>query len=293
MYLIKSSNSFKSGPHIKNSSIYGLFFVTYVGLELCYNKAMGNAENMLQTQEVKLSDRIIGEIIKTEEWDTAESEPQLEKIKSMAAEIGKNRESFWNLLVTFVNKTSYTPPKDRESIVLDVACGSCEEAIVASAFFGGNNFGYPSNNVKFFGIDINPNDIEKAISRYKQADNSKPITEFVPDPHYNFIVGDATQLDKINILPEQVDIILIRHEQISDNKEVWTSIISQALKKISLEGIIIITSFSDVEHSILATTLSNMDCEIVINEKNPHARALSHKEISLDRNVVIIKKSQL
>ena len=84
--------------------------------------------------------------------------------------------------------------------------------------------------------------------------------------------------------------VVIRHQQISDNEQVWIKIFQQALQRVSKDGIIIITFFSDIEHKMLIEALQKLDCEIVINEKNPYAKPLGHEEISLDRNIAIIRR---
>lgn len=204
------------------------------------------------------------------------------KTRENAKKVGDNRKRFWNMLVSTIERSGYKPPQGRQTKILDLACGVCEEGIVLSAFFGGGSFGNSNENVKIIGVDIKKKEIEDAISSYSKSG--------VLQPNYEFITGDATNLDQYQQIPSEVDAVVIRHQQISVNEDVWTKIFQQALQGVNKEGIVIITSFSDIEHEILIEALQKLDCEIVINESNPYAKPLSDEEISLDRNIAIIKR---
>ena len=243
-----------------------------------------------QHEQIKLPTRVLP----LEERDVTVDDYTLSTFKTLEerARYSKvlDRKRFWNMLVSTVERTGYKPLQERPATVLDLGCGKCEEGIVLNAFFGGGNFGSSSENVKLIGVDIKQKDIERAINSYSSPDFSGKITKYVLPPNYEFIVGDATNLDQYQQIPGEVDVVVIRHEQISDNEVVWTKIFGQALQRVSKEGIIIITSFSDVEHKTLIEALQKLDCEIVINERNPYAKQLSHPKVSLDRNITIIRK---
>ena len=66
-----------------------------------------------------------------------EERQRSQKVTELAREVGEKRERFWNMLVTEVAETQYQPPQDRQTQILDVGCGKCEEGIVLSAYFGG------------------------------------------------------------------------------------------------------------------------------------------------------------
>jgi len=197
------------------------------------------------------------------------------------------------MLVATVARSGYKPPQGRQTIILNLGCGRCKEGIVLSAFFGGENFGSSSENVKLIGVDIKQKNIESAIRLYSLPDFSEKVTKHVLRPNYEFIVGDATNLDRYQQIPKEVDVVVIRHQQISDNEQTWVKIFQQAIQRVSKHGIIIITSFSDIEHQMLIEALQKLDCEIVINESNPYAKPLNHPGISLDRNIAIIRKKNL
>jgi len=210
-----------------------------------------------------------------------------------AGEVGDNRKRFWNMLVATVARSGYKPPQGRQTIILNLGCGRCEEGIVLSAFFGGEDFGNSSENVKLIGVDINQKAIEEAISLYSVFDFSGEITKHVLPPNYEFIVSDATNLDQYQQIPKKVDVVVIRHQQIANDEQTWVKIFQQAIQRVSKDGIIIITSLFDIEHQMLIEALRKLDCEIVIDESNPYAKPLGHPEISLDRRVAIIRKKSL
>src|SRR3989338_766715 len=219
-----------------------------------------------------------------------EEREQYAKVLEGARAVGENRTRFWNMLVATIGRVGYEPPQDRQTQVLDLGCGRCEEGIVLSAFFGGNNFGYASDRVKLTGVDISQKDIDRAIQDNQKADFTKPITTYNLPPNFEFIVGDATDLSKYPQVPQQADAVVIRQKQISDNTQVWTKIFRQALDRVTPEGIVLITSFSDIEHKMALEALQQLPCDVVITQANPHAKPLSHKEISTDRNIAIVKR---
>ncbi len=217
---------------------------------------------------------------------------RFEKALEEAKKIGEGRRRFWNMLVTEVSKTDYQPPQNRQTLILDVGCGRCEEGIVLSAYFGGGEYGFPSENVKLIGIDIKKEDIEKAIFSHQRPDFSEQVTKYVLPPNFEFIHGDATKLDQYPQIPDQVDVIVIRHQQISANEKVWMEIFQKSLEKLSPNGIMILTSFSDIEHKMLMEKLKELDVEVVVNERNPFAKPTKHKEVSIDRNIAIVKRKK-
>jgi len=221
-----------------------------------------------------------------------EERQRFQNVVEGAREVGEKRERFWNMLVTEVAKSDYQPPQDRQTQILDVGCGKCEEGIVLSAYFGGGEFGSASDHTKVVGIDIKKEDIERAISGHKVPDFSEQITKYVLPSNFEFVHGDATKLDQYPQIPDQVDVVVIRHQQISDDEEIWTKIFQESLKKLSPNGIMILTSFSDIEHQMLMEKLKELEVEVIVDEKNPYGKSTQHKEVTIDRNLTIIKRKK-
>lgn len=227
---------------------------------------------------------------------TDESQEKRERFAKMlegARVVGESRRLFWDMLVTTVAKAGYEPPQDKQTQVLDLACGRCGEGIVLSAFFGGNDFGSPSDRVKVTGVDVSQKDIDRAIKDNEKPNFSKSITTYYLPPNFEFIVGDATDLSKYPQVPQKADVVVIRHQQISDNEQLWTKIFRQALERVTSEGIVLITSFSDVEHEMALQALQKLPCDVVITQTNPYAKPSNQKEVSLDRNIAIVKTKQV
>ena len=195
------------------------------------------------------------------------------------------------MLALLIPMTGYQSPEHRTVQVLDIACGKCREGFVLSTYFGGNRFGNPSPNVLVSGIDINPDDINTANENNSSYDIDRKTR--VPMFNYQFINGDATNLDQYPQLPQTADVFVIRHQQISSNEVTWTTIFQQAIDRLGENGIGIITSFSDVEHDMLIGKLEQLHCEVVMNKPNPHAEPTETQGVSVDRHIAIVKKGSL
>lgn len=225
-------------------------------------------------------------------------------------EAGRDNLRFWNMLVEFVPRSDFRPPQDRPTVILDLACGRCDEGIELAKFFGGKNkIGegkIGDEDAELYGIDSDPELIEDA----KYNNGKMVITErsFNREltPNYHFEVGDATNLDTFPSLPSQADVVIIKHQQMvggpdygySDEtaKETWGKIFQQALERISPGGIVIITSYSEFENQNLVKLLGDFNCEILVNETNPHSRSLVDerdpeiKDGNKDYKILIVKK---
>jgi len=209
-----------------------------------------------------------------------------------AREVGDDKARFWNTLIHFVNKTEFTLPQDRLTQVLVLGCGKCREGKALNNFFGGERIGDNSSRAKVIGIDIDQRAIEEAIEGHKVPDFSKPVTTLFLPSNFEFIHGDATRLDQYEQIPKQVDVVVVRHQQISSSEEIWGSIFEQALERVSPDGIVILTSYSDSEHKMLMKKLATTKhCQIVWNERNPYEKSLDHPEVSADRHVAVVKRT--
>ncbi len=54
----------------------------------------------------------------------------------------------------------------------------------------------------------------------------------------------------------------------------------------------ILTSCSDIEHKMLMEALRKLDVEVVVDETNPYAKPTEVKEVSIDRNITIVKRKK-
>ncbi len=253
------------------------------------NRTEQNRTVKLSTQILSLDDSV-NDYTDTSTLSSTEH-PQFKQMLEGAKIVGETRKRFWNMLATTINKTGYTPPQDRQTTILDLGCGRCDEGLVLSAYFGGNNFGSDSNKVKLVGVDINQEEINKAISSNEKPDFSEEKTKYALPPNYEFYCADATNLDSYPQVPQQADVVVIRHEQISADQDIWTRIFQTARDRVNPEGIILITSFSDIEHETALKALAQLDCGVVVNERNQFAKPTNTPEVSIDRNVAIVRKT--
>ncbi len=185
------------------------------------------------------------------------------------------RKYFWNTLVAAVARSGYVPPSERITEVISIGCGIGEEVDVLSAFFGGQMFASISDQVHVIGIENDSRKMSQALGEYQHKGHT-------------FILGDATNLSDYPVIPEQVDVVMIRHHDPS-NKAAWEALFCQGLGKLDSNGILISTSYSSKEHQLLTDMLKEQDCSIVINELNPHAMPLGIDEGANDKHILIAR----
>ena len=216
--------------------------------------------------------------------------------RDLAEAIVKERigqERFWNMLVSTVNKTHYSPPQDRNTVILDLACSVCEEKETVSLFFGGEDFSLAgaSRSVDVIGVD---ND-EEAIS----LANGGVRKEY--KDNYKFIVADAAHLHedpRAQNVPKNADVVIIRHQQMfkPDYNDVdntvrdllWKQVIDQGLWRLTEQGIMLITSYTEEEHQQLLEYLHLIRANVVVNEENEFSEPLGNGGI--DKYVIAIEK---
>jgi len=131
------------------------------------------------------------------------------------------------LLREYVPETKYQLPKDRDARVLSVGCGSCPEALSLNQYFGkSKRVGRDSlDGVDFIGVDIDGKAIERARFDYQMPDwNSRPI-EWVPEPGYTFIPGDATRIQ--DLVQGRFDVVVYAHPEILHRENIWAGIFNQ------------------------------------------------------------------
>jgi len=261
----------------------------------------GWEEEMADLQQIEMdAQRSSTPVMDEESWSAA--------AKGFLYE-GKRHERFWNLLVNTVERSGYKPPVNKKTRILDVACGACREGMTVDRFFGGEEMHRKSARTDFIGIDSDPKLIESAIYNHSDYDFSNNKIERKPSTHFRFIKGDATKMDQNSEIPDQVDVAVIRHQQLvgehledtARTKETWKQIFQQSLNKLAKDGIIIVTCYMDIERDEVVELLEGLGADIKINEFNKYASPFDdeglydffeedNKEPALDRYVIIAKK---
>lgn len=215
-----------------------------------------------------------------------------------AQEHGKTSEIFWNMLVDKIHQIGFELPEWRQIEVLDLACGICEEGRVLNSFFGGRKYPEFSSSVNLTAIDIEEESIKNAKYNNRVWDSQKK-ENYLPS-NMCFITGDATRLDQYPEIPSQVDVVIIRHQQLVGSPDqsqyeairTWKEIINQGLKKLNSNGMMIITSHDEYQNDFAKRILEQMECEIVLDQDNPYAREKeSRYSVMDDHYVLIIRKA--
>lgn len=72
--------------------------------------------------------------ISVEYHDEESSKDDWRETLKNAAEAGRDDLRHWNLLVDTVQRSGYESPIGRDTVVLDIGCGTCEEARTLNSF---------------------------------------------------------------------------------------------------------------------------------------------------------------
>jgi len=221
-----------------------------------------------------------------------DTDSALSRLMEGAKNIGAERQNYHTMLEYFVPDTVF-PKRDRGgTAVLELGCGKADGAIVLRTYFGDYTGTYGDRCI-YFGIDLDEKAIDDAKRRYSYYEGqvSQGSTQI---PGFTFFCGDATDLSTFPEIPTQVDILVLRHQQISSNAEVWKRMLVGGIDKIAQGGVTLITSYSEVEHNMMVRLVQGLNLrgvEIVKNEKNSNSTSLSYEKISRDNFVLVLKKS--
>ncbi len=215
------------------------------------------------------------------------------------------KERFWNMLVANITEDVYQPPKGRQTQILDLACSTCDEDLVLNSYFGvkKNSFFHGSEfnkNVNLIGIDRNPETIKLAQKKVRKEGQN----------HFQFIEGDATNLNNYPEISEELDVVIIRNQEIfyeysedykeritdsavlKEKKGSWLNMIKQGLDRLSENGVFIITSYTEEEHLLLLKEIKSMGANVVLETENEFFDPEGVDGIGKqsDKYVVVLKK---
>jgi hypothetical protein len=145
--------------------------------------------------------------------------------------------------------------------ILNLACGRADETgvlIQHLAPFAGRLF--------YLGIDLRPPEIQEARSRW--------LPSQLPGHDLEFRAGDASQTDRIRLLPS-FDFIFIRHQNFWSDPEIWTRLYRNSLSKLKPSGMLMITSYFDREHELATACLQQLRAKRIVHLPHPSSRALT------------------
>ncbi len=223
--------------------------------------------------------------IKLTYCDEIMGEMQKEVLKD-ARKVGEGRKAFRKMLETYVPQIGYSAPAYPR--ILNLGCGKCYEAFVLSGYFGGKLEGYDSEGVLLVGVDIDAKEIARAKQEYTRPDFSERVTKWVEQPNYRFIHGDARGLREL--VDGEFDVVVARHPNVAEIPDIWHNIFRESNCLMRPAGLFLATSFSDIEHQMLEEQVQKVGYKIALSTSNAYAIPTSHKEVSIDRKVLLATK---
>ena len=173
--------------------------------------------------------------------------------------------------------------------ILDLACGACEEAVTLSAFVR-RRLGATASRIEFCGVDVRERQIGQARRRCEGLQRhllgDQPPGRFF----FRFLHGDATRLEQFGeSVPDQADLVFLRHQNIWNGAAVWAAIFDQALLRLKPEGWLVITSYYDVEHRAAIQMLGGLGARCRLTVANPYTRDLDRHGKSIDRHLAVFR----
>ncbi|MBK1881206.1 class I SAM-dependent methyltransferase [Luteolibacter pohnpeiensis] len=158
--------------------------------------------------------------------------------------------------------------------VLNLACGRADESGALAAAVTPAEIGF------YLGIDLRPDAIEEAASRWHLADGE-----------IEFICGDASATHRMKQLPP-VDLVFIRHQNYWSEPAVWDRLLGNALAALKPDGVLVLTSYFDVEHDLMIAALKTRGAVLVANLRHFKSRPLSDAPgKSVDRHLAVFRRS--
>ncbi len=173
--------------------------------------------------------------------------------------------------------------------ILNLACGECREAEALTDFFAGLKH-QPDHEklVKLVGMDVREREIADAKARFRsRRDGQQRVRK-----EFEFLAGDASQLEKHKALGESFDAVFLRHQNLWNGQRTWEEIFDHALSRLNPEGNLIITSYFDQEHQQALEVIQRLGGELVRTARNPDSRDLPTPGKSVDRHVAIFRRKK-
>ncbi len=166
-------------------------------------------------------------------------------------------------------------PAASDMRILNLACGRCDEAgtlvQVGSELTNGGG-------VEMVGADIRIREIRQARENHAHLPAQ-------------FLIEDATKIDQHKELGDDFNLVFLRHQNFWHGQELWKKIFDQGIAKLRPDGMLVITSYFDVEHRLALRALETLGMEVVSNRRNKASRSLSDAPgKSVDRWVAVLKR---
>ncbi len=202
--------------------------------------------------------------------------------------------AFWNLLERSLAMARWAPPDPIR--LLNLACGPCIEGAVLAAYFGGGG----TRSLRFFGMDLRGQEIDKARRRYAATEAifrgaGIPVVKEEREraATVEFFADDATRLTGYREIPDAYEIIFVRHQNVWNDRAAWRQIYAFALERLAdPDGLLVITSYFDREHLIALEMIRALGGEVLVSEANPDSLPLDYPGKSADRHMAVIRRKE-
>lgn len=161
--------------------------------------------------------------------------------------------------------------------ILNLACGRCDEA--GTLVSVGKELA-SGGHVEMVGADIRIREIRQAREQHANLPAK-------------FLIEDATKIDQHKELGDDFNLVFLRHQNFWHGQELWKKIFDQGIAKLRPDGMLVITSYFDVEHKLALKALEALGMEVVSNKRNKASRELSDAPgKSVDRWVAVLRRRQ-
>jgi hypothetical protein len=177
-----------------------------------------------------------------------------------------------------LRQSGHPLPGPEHRRLLNLACGRADETGVLADVFGKD-----AGRLDIFGADLRAPEIEEARTRWKSNPDSGIHTQFES--------GDGLQiLDNLDD-DQQFDVAFLRHQNFWNGNDLWQGMFDRSLHRLTGDGMLVITSYFDLEHRQACAALKRLGAIQVANFRNPKSRLISAKhQKSVDRHIAVFRK---
>lgn len=188
--------------------------------------------------------------------------------------------SLHRLLTTALDGAGVKEKRD-DVQVLDLACGECREVEVLSAA-ALEKLGRKGAGLRFVGADIRGAQIDDARRRARSLQREGRAVEFLEQ--------DCAKLPQLSELGRGFDMVFLRHQNYWNDHRAWRRIFQNGIERLSDSGLLVITSYFDLEHELAVKAITAAGGELVSNMQNCDSRALVTPGKSVDRHLAVFRK---
>lgn len=192
---------------------------------------------------------------------------------------GQDMEHLRNALeTTLAPLKDALPGEEGHRRLLNLACGRADETGVLA-----NLFQNDGGSLEIVGADLRAPEIDQARSRWKSIPDAKLQTSFHAGDGLAFLDGMSAN--------DQFDIAFLRHQNFWNGGQLWQGMFDRSLERLSEDGLLVITSYFDLEHQLACQALQRLGADLVSNHKNPNSRRLTDAPgKSVDRHIAVFRK---